>query len=85
VDADGFVGEGFDAAVSAANVAAHPRPRAVVAALARVVRPGGAIAFAARPGSRWARYETAYRHFHAYDDFDVLERDGFAIVFARRP
>ena len=85
MDAEGFAGEGFDAAVSAARAAAHPRPRAVAAALGRAVRPGGTIAFAAPAGSPWCRYETAYRHFYGFPEFDVLEHDGFAVVFARSP
>ena len=82
------IGDGeHDAVVSLFGASYEPDPRAVADALARAVRPDGAIAFTAWTGwmaaavhvatrdavrpDRWARFETAYRHFFDFPELDV--------------
>jgi SAM-dependent methyltransferase len=78
-----------DVVVSLFGASYAEDPRAAAAELVRVVRPGGAIGLTAwtgfvgallhaaggpaRRSQRWARYETAYRHFFDFPDLDVRE------------
>jgi hypothetical protein len=84
-------GESFDAVLAFFGAAEHPQPRELAAELARVARPSAPIVIAAWSTQPWSRYETAYRHFFDFPDFDVherrlpgLERD-YALVFSRKP
>ena len=79
----------FDGVMSLFGASYAREPRVMAAQLTRVVRPGGTIAFTAWTGfmaavlraaaprtaqpERWARYETAYRHFFDFPDLDVRD------------
>lgn len=83
--------ESFDAVLAFFGAADHPRPRELAGELTRVARPAAPIVIAAWATQPWGRYETAYRHFFGFPDFDVhsfrlpeLARE-YALVFARMP
>lgn len=78
-----------DVVLSAFGASHHPDARAVASEMARAARPGAPLALTAWTGlmaavldalggeakssRRWARFETAYRHFFDFPDLQVTE------------
>ena len=79
----------YDVVLSAFGASHRPDARTVAAAMTRAARPGAPIALTAWTGlmaavldtvgphatgsPRWARYETAYRHFFDFPGLDVRD------------